>query len=53
MSPSQEAQKSILGLNVKDLGCRAITVNVARPRKERSGGGCGGRRHHGGGRDRY
>ena len=54
MSTAEEAQKAIAGLNGKDMGGRAITVNVARPREERSGGG-GGRRQYGGGggRDRY
>jgi cold-inducible RNA-binding protein len=53
MGSAEEAQKAIAALNGKDLGGRAITVNVARPREERSGGGGGGRRHFGGGRDRY
>ena len=54
MSTDEEAQKAIDGLNGKDLGGRAITVNVARPREERSGGGGGGRREYrGGGRNRY
>ena len=56
MATPEEAQKAIAGLNGKDLGGRAITVNVARPREERPGGG-GGRRefggNRGGGRDRY
>ena len=57
MSTAEEAQKAIAALNGKDLGGRAITVNVARPREERSGGGGGGGRRQygggGGGRDRY
>jgi RNA recognition motif-containing protein len=56
MSAPEEAQKAIDGLNGKELGGRALTVNVARPREERSGGGGGGggRRGYGGGRrDRY
>jgi len=48
MSTPEEAQKAIEGLNGKDLGGRALTVNVARPREERGGGG-GGRREYGGG----
>jgi len=57
MSSAEEAQKAIDGLHGKDVGGRALTVNVARPREERSGGG-GGRRefggsNRGGGRDRY
>jgi len=53
MSSDEEAQKAIAGLNGKDLGGRAITVNVARPREERSGGGGGRREYRGGGRNRY
>ncbi len=39
MSTSEEAQKAIDGLNGQDLKGRALTVNVARPREERTGGG--------------
>ena len=55
MSTAEEAQKAIEGLNGKTIDGRALTVNVARPREERSGGGGGGRRQYGGGggRDRY
>jgi len=53
MSAAQEAQNAIAGLNGKDLGGRAITVNVARQREERSGGGSGRREYRGGGRNRY
>ena len=60
MSSAEEAQKAIAGLNGKDLGGRAVTVNVARPREERpAGGGGGGRRREfgggggGGRRERY
>jgi hypothetical protein len=36
------------------LGGRALTVNVAKPREERTGGGGGGgRREYGGSRNRY
>src|ERR1041385_3104930 len=42
MSTPQEAQAAIDALNGKDFGGRALTVNVARPREERSGGGGGG-----------
>jgi len=52
MSTDEEAQKAIAALNGKDLGGRAITVNVARPREERPGGR-GGARSYGGGRNRY
>src|SRR5512136_2556701 len=54
MSTPEEAQKAIDALNGKELGGRALTVNIARPREERPAGCCnrgyGGR---GGGRDRY
>jgi RNA recognition motif-containing protein len=51
MSSAEEAQKAIDGLNGKDLDGRTLTVNIARPREERSGGGGGGgRREYGGGR---
>ena len=55
MSSDEEAQKAIASLNGASLDGRDITVNVARPREERSGGGGGGggRRGFGGGRNRY
>jgi cold-inducible RNA-binding protein len=56
MSSPEEAQKAIAALNGSQLGGRALTVNVARPREERTGGGGGGRREYGGsggGRGRY
>ena len=57
MSTAEEAQKAIEGLNGRELDGRALTVNVARPREERSGGGGGGgggrREYSGGGRGRY
>ncbi len=53
MSSPEEAQKAIDAMNGKELGGRALSVNIARPREERSGGG-GDRRGYGGGRrDRY
>jgi RNA recognition motif-containing protein len=51
MSSPEEAQKAIDALNGKELGGRALNVNIARPREERSGGGGG--RGHGGGRGGY
>src|ERR1039458_1148773 len=42
MSTPEEAQKAIDALNGKELGGRALTVNIARPREERTGGGGGG-----------
>jgi len=58
MSTPEEAKKAIDALNGRELGGRALTVNVARPREERApGGGGGGRREYGGGggggRNRY
>lgn len=58
MSTPEEAQKATEGLNGKELSGRALNVNVARPREERSGGGGGGggrgRGGYGGGnRERY
>ena len=46
---AEEADKAIAQFNGADLGGRALTVNEARPREERSGGG-GGRGGFGGGR---
>ena len=48
MSSAEEAQKAIAAMNGKEIDGRALTVNVAKPREERTGGG-GGRREHGGG----
>jgi cold-inducible RNA-binding protein len=47
MSTPEEAQKAIAALNGSQLGGRALTVNVAKPREERPAGG-GGRREYGG-----
>ena len=51
MNSPEEAQKAIAALNGSQLGGRALTVNVARPREERPAGG--GRREYGGNRNRY
>src|SRR5579871_4949306 len=48
MSTGEEAQKAIASMNGVELGGRALTVNVAKPREERPAGG-GGRREYGGG----
>jgi RNA recognition motif-containing protein len=54
MSTAEEAQKAIDALNGKDMGGRALTVNVAKPREERAPGGGGARREYsGGGGRRY
>jgi RNA recognition motif-containing protein len=42
MSSPEEAQKAIQALNGANLDGRDLTVNEARPREERSGGGAGG-----------
>jgi len=54
MAQDDDAEKAVAGLNGKDFDGRALTINEARPRPERSGGshsggGFGGKRH--GGRD--
>src|SRR5215469_12915263 len=46
MSTDEEAQNAIAAMNGTDLGGRSITVNIAKPREERPGGG---RREYGGG----
>jgi RNA recognition motif-containing protein len=50
MSTPEEAQKAIEAMNGVSLDGRALTVNEARPREERSGGGFGGGRRQGGDR---
>ena len=54
MGSDQEAQAAISALNGKEVGGRALTVNEAKPREERGGGGRGGYGggRSGGGRDR-
>ena len=52
MSSEAEAQAAISGMSGKSVDGRDLTVNIARPREERSGGGGGGgggRREYGGG----
>ena len=53
MSNQAEATKAIAALNGKDCGGRALTVNEAKPREERSGGGGYGGGGGGGRRERY
>lgn len=51
MSTPEEAQSAISAMNGASVDGRSITVNEARPREERSGGGFGGgRREYSGGR---
>ena len=54
MSSDEEANKAVEALNGAELDGRALTVNIARPREERSGGGAsrGPRREFSGGRNR-
>ena len=49
MSSDQEAQAAIQALNGKDHGGRPLTVNEAKPREERGGGGRGARGGRGSG----
>jgi RNA recognition motif-containing protein len=49
MPNSDEAKAAIEGLNLQPIAGRAVTVNEARPREDRSGRGGGGR----GGRRRW
>ena len=53
MSTPEEAQTAIDALNGKSIDGRALTVNVAKPREERTGGGGGGRREFTANRSRY
>lgn len=52
-SDSQAASAAIAEMNGKDFGGRALTVNEARPREERSGGGGRSGGYGGGGGRRY
>ena len=45
----EEAQKAIEAMNGANLGDRALTVNIARPKEERPRGDRGPRREYGGG----
>ncbi len=47
MGSDQEAQAAIAAMNGKDVNGRNLTVNEAKPREDRGGGGRGG---YGGGR---
>lgn len=55
MPNDADGQKAIDGLNGTDFEGKTITVNVARPKTERSSGGYGNRGGNGGGynRNRY
>ena len=49
MAETADGQKAIDQFNGKQIDGRALTVNEARPREERSGGGGGGGGYGGGG----
>src|SRR5687768_3060472 len=49
MENKDDAQKAIEALHGKNIDGRDLTVNEARPREERAGGGGGGGRGYGGG----
>jgi len=49
MGSDAEAQAAIAALNGQQHGGRALTVNEAKPKENRSGGGGGGRGGYGGG----
>lgn len=53
MGNDQEANAAISALSGKDVDGRSLTVNEARPREERSGGGFGGGRGGFGGGRRF
>lgn len=48
MSSAEEAEKAISMFNGKEVGGRALTVNIAKPREERPRGGGGGYNRGGG-----
>lgn len=50
MGTDEEAQKALSAMNGALLDGRNLTVNVARPREEGSGGGRGSQRAYGGAR---
>jgi len=50
MGTDEEAQKAIAALSGQENDGRALTVNEAKPREERAGGGGGARGSYGGGR---
>jgi cold-inducible RNA-binding protein len=53
MSSDAEAQAAISALNGKEVGGRNLTVNEAKPKEERGGGGGRGGYGGGGGRGGY
>jgi len=53
MSSKEEGTAAIEKFNGQEMGGRALNVNEAKPRENRSGGGGGGRGGYGGGNSRY
>lgn len=53
MSSKSEGEEAISGLNGKEVDGRSLTVNEAKPREDRSGGGGRGGYGGGGGRGGY
>jgi len=49
MSVDAEAERAIAALNGRDLDGRALNINEAKPKEQRSGGGGGGGYRGGGG----
>ena len=49
MPQNAQAEAAIQAMNGKDIGGRNLTVNEARPKEDRGGGGGGGRGYGGGG----
>jgi RNA recognition motif-containing protein len=49
MSVDAEAERAIAALNGRDLDGRALNINEAKPKEQRSGGGGGGFRGNSGG----
>jgi cold-inducible RNA-binding protein len=45
MTTQEEAQNAIKAFNGKEVSGRALTINLAKPREERTGGGGGGGRN--------
>jgi len=50
MSSKEEGDAAVTQFNGKEVNGRALTVNEAKPRENRNGGGGGGRGGYGGGR---
>jgi cold-inducible RNA-binding protein len=53
MPSKEEATAAIAGMNGKDIKGRAVSVNEAKPKTDRGGGGRGGYGGGGGGRGGY